>query len=152
VFAISNTTGTLECIDQAGTQFPFPYDLRLSERDDGKVQYTLMVGSVQEHGDRFELTACLEDDGFIRIQMMNAHGRAAFLKKRLPEAAFSLLARVTGKEVRSSSNKLKVETTESRNENAEWVWKSLCHRGIAIKNEERDYYVLKVVISAESVK
>jgi hypothetical protein len=125
--------------------------LRLTERDDGKAQYTLLVGSIKEDGDRFELTAFLEKDGLIRIQMMTANDKPAFLRKRLPEAAFQLLASVTGQRVRSSSNKCKVEPAESRNDNADRVWNSLSRRGLAVKNEERDYYLLKCVIPTDGV-
>ncbi len=87
----------------------------------------------------------------IRIQMMTAHDKPAFLRKRLPEAAFQLLAGVTGRWIRSSSNKCKVEPAESRNDNADRVWNSLCGRGLAVKNEERDYYLLKCVIPLDGV-
>jgi hypothetical protein len=90
--------------------------------------------------DFFSLSLDKLAEGAYRVDTMSHHKRPWYSAKGIPDSVISEAARIFGT-IKSSSNRCRVRVNESRNSDAEKVWRRLCTDGLAKYYEADDRYV-----------
>lgn len=130
----------LKCVGRDGVERMFEYDWTPSVCRDNGWDFSVYSPEVN---DSFQLTVVPRDEHSVRITEMVNNGHKGFSAVGIPDALIPAVARVSGKNVTSSSNKHKSADDEFRNTAADKVWERLVARNLAYYDADRDIYVLK---------
>lgn len=90
----------------------------------------------------FDFALVEESNDMLKITMMHNHGDPRYVAKGIPDCAIPGIARITGLQIRSSSNTHRATGNEYRTVSATKVWERLEKRGMARYDKEQDIYYL----------
>lgn len=122
--------------DRSGTPRSFQVSVEYDGSSSGTVYFKVLEdGADPWKIEGFDVTLIEGEDGALRIDAVWGHQthRAA----GIPDSLLPELSRQLGKRILSSSNR---DSAESRNDEAEKMWKRLVEKGLARYDEQADRY------------
>lgn len=134
--------GALTCVGQDKIERTFYY-YRFSTFS-LKTEYGFRVYASQDASDRefFEFTVVEEEDDSLKITMMQNNRDPRYTAKGIPDSLIPEIAKVMGRQIRSSSNRAgaRTDSNEHRTPAATKVWKRLESKGVARYDLDHDIY------------
>ena len=140
---MDGATGTVKATGRDGVTREFAYSLsedtqHCNSFDDARKTRTFQVPSTD--GRAMFQASFMEEVDCWKVIMLSHDSHKEFVAMGLPEAFIREAAKIFGKRVRSSSNEVKTEASESRNPTATKVWLRLVAGKEATYDENTDNY------------